>query len=83
MDSSNAKDTDARECDYQVVEYADGDPQTRSDLVVVEEPVEIRVVFGPANSRTMRSISITMRTPASSPSGSMASRTMPGRHRCS
>ncbi len=36
---------------------------SRSDCVVVEEPMEIRVVFGPAQNRSMRSLSVTMRTP--------------------
>ena len=33
------------------------------DLVVVEEPLEIRVAFGPAEQRSIRSLAITMRTP--------------------
>jgi len=35
----------------------------RDDQVAVEEPMEIRIVFGPDESRTSRSLSITMRTP--------------------
>ena len=35
----------------------------REDLLAVEEPLEIRVVFGPAEKRTGKSLSITMRTP--------------------
>ena len=35
----------------------------REDRVAVEEPMEIRVVFGPADKRTARSLSVTMRTP--------------------
>jgi len=33
------------------------------DVVAVEEPMEIRVAFGPAGARTARSLSVTMRTP--------------------
>ena len=36
---------------------------TVEDSVTVEEPMEIRVVCGPADKRTMRSLSVTMRTP--------------------
>lgn len=35
------------------------------DLVAVEEPMEIRVAFGPEDSRAARSLSVTMRTPGS------------------
>ncbi|MGF7214615.1 FdhD protein [Spirosoma lacussanchae] len=33
------------------------------DLLAVEEPLEIRLGFGPANDRQQRSVSVTMRTP--------------------
>ena len=36
-----------------------------SDVLAVEEPLEIRVVFGPAGKRRSKSLSITMRTPGS------------------
>jgi FdhD protein len=48
---------------FEVVEISRGKSITRSDSVVVEEPMEIRVVFGPAERRVMRNVSITMRTP--------------------
>src|SRR5437868_17823 len=35
----------------------------RADLLAVEEPLEIRVGFGPANNRSRRAVSVTMRTP--------------------
>jgi FdhD protein len=37
--------------------------EPRQDQVAVEEPLEIRLAFGPAGKRDERSISITMRTP--------------------
>jgi len=37
--------------------------QQRDDRLAVEEPMEIRVGFGPESSRSARSLSITMRTP--------------------
>ena len=36
---------------------------SRMDTLAVEEPLEIRLEFGPAKNRTRKSISITMRTP--------------------
>jgi len=35
----------------------------RPDLLAVEEPLEIRVGFGPLNNRQQKSLSVTMRTP--------------------
>ena len=37
--------------------------QTCDDLVAVEEPLEIRVVYGPTVKRQSKSLAITMRTP--------------------
>ena len=37
--------------------------ESRQDQVAVEEPLEIRLGYGPAEQRQQRSISITMRTP--------------------
>ena len=37
--------------------------EEKSDLVVVEEPLEIRLGYGGINSREQRSVSVTMRTP--------------------
>ncbi len=39
------------------------DWQSQTDCVAIEEPLEIRLGHGPANDRTIQSISITMRTP--------------------
>lgn len=40
----------------------DGGSET-SDIVAVEEPFEIRIVFGPSDQRKSRGLSVTMRTP--------------------
>ncbi|MEA2026856.1 MAG: formate dehydrogenase accessory sulfurtransferase FdhD, partial [Chloroflexota bacterium] len=40
-----------------------GEVARRSDLVTVEEPLEIRLVYGPADHRVVRSVAVTMRTP--------------------
>ena len=36
-----------------------------TDLLTVEEPLEIRLEYGPPGSRLRRNISVTMRTPGS------------------
>jgi FdhD protein len=41
----------------------DGGARRRRDLVSVEEPLEIRVIHGPADHRVERSVAVTMRTP--------------------
>jgi len=38
-------------------------PVEQRDILAVEEPMEIRVTFGPSGARTGKSLSITMRTP--------------------
>lgn len=38
-------------------------PRLEQDTLAIEEPLEIRLEYGPAHQRTKRSISITMRTP--------------------
>lgn len=38
-----------------------------SDLLSVEEPLEIRISYGPASERDQKSISVTMRTPGNDP----------------
>ncbi|HKD37124.1 MAG TPA: sulfurtransferase FdhD, partial [Pirellulales bacterium] len=37
--------------------------ESRADRLAVEEPLEIRLAFGPIGGRGERSVSITMRTP--------------------
>lgn len=43
--------------------YEDALVQEGSDLLCVEEPMEIRLLFGPEKERKEQSISVTMRTP--------------------
>ena len=50
-----ASETDSDLRSYQV--------QPCDDLVAVEEPLEIRISFGPAEQRRSKSLAITMRTP--------------------
>lgn len=42
---------------------ADGTITTQSDVVTMEEPLEIRLVHGPERARIERSVAVTMRTP--------------------
>ena len=37
--------------------------RTQPDLVATEEPLELRLAYGPAEARAVKSISVTMRTP--------------------
>lgn len=47
----------------QVLKISGGESHLQEDIVAVEEPLEIRLAFGPAGMRQQQSISITMRTP--------------------
>ncbi|MDG2012805.1 MAG: formate dehydrogenase accessory sulfurtransferase FdhD, partial [Pirellulaceae bacterium] len=53
----------SQETRFEIVEFSATGSETRHDVVVTEEPVEIRIVFGADAERAMRSVSITMRTP--------------------
>jgi FdhD protein len=46
-----------------ITKISEGDSQQTIDLLAVEEPMEIRLGFGPLDSRSQKSISVTMRTP--------------------
>ena len=48
---------------FSITEIKQGQRATMEDTLAVEEPMEIRVVFGPTEKRTGRSLAITMRTP--------------------
>jgi len=58
------KHLDEREASVPIAELRPGRERLdKQDLLAVEEPMEIRVTFGPRQGRTARSLSITMRTP--------------------
>jgi FdhD protein len=46
-----------------VVRMTDDENQKTTDAVAIEEPLEIRLEYGPADDRKIRNISVTMRTP--------------------
>ncbi len=46
-----------------ITRYSHQRPRTLEDFVPVEEPLEIRILFGPDGQRTTTPISVTMRTP--------------------
>jgi FdhD protein len=56
----------SRECREALIDRFDGQQlQATEDVLAVEEPLEIRLAFGPAHARQLKSISVTMRTPGS------------------
>ena len=46
-----------------IIKVNGGTVESKSDVLAVEEPLEIRIVFGAESDRKQKSISITMRTP--------------------
>jgi FdhD protein len=46
-----------------ILKVNDGTVTDTQDLLATEEPLEIRLTYGPANGRISKSISVTMRTP--------------------
>jgi FdhD protein len=54
---------DLRTATVSVQRYGTHGPQSDQDLLAVEEPLEIRLEYGPLTARSRKSISITMRTP--------------------
>lgn len=55
--------SDQSEKQFRIVHVTPAEREERNDQLAVEEPMEVRIVFGPAHHRTGRSLSITMRTP--------------------
>ncbi|MCH2182160.1 MAG: formate dehydrogenase accessory sulfurtransferase FdhD [Mariniblastus sp.] len=51
------------EREFRIRQVTRSGQEERDDCLAVEEPMEIRIVFGPSERRTGRSLSITMRTP--------------------
>jgi FdhD protein len=62
-DKSESPKQDRPIRDVHIVRFGDGSLRKTEDQVAVEEPLEIRVVFGPKDKRKSKSLSITMRTP--------------------
>lgn len=59
----NAPENNSSTKSFRVEEHSRKNGAVRDDVVAVEEPMEIRLVFGPDEKRSMRSLSVTMRTP--------------------
>jgi FdhD protein len=48
-----------------ITTITNGEKEDKTDAVAIEEPLEIRLAYGVGYSRTVRNISVTMRTPGS------------------
>lgn len=59
----DAKAADTRTRPFPITVWAGDERQERVDRLVIEEPMEIRLLFGPEEKRIVRSLSVTMRTP--------------------
>lgn len=46
-----------------VKKISDSGPESKNDLLAIEEPLEIRIGFGALNDRQQKCLSVTMRTP--------------------
>jgi FdhD protein len=46
-----------------VTRFEAGEPHIKSDILAVEEPLEIQLGYGPIDDRRVKSVSVTMRTP--------------------
>lgn len=46
-----------------VLQFRNGQKQEKADAVACEEPLELKLAFGPEGQRAHRSLAITMRTP--------------------
>jgi FdhD protein len=53
--------------DVPVTRITGDEPRRMHDQIAIEEPLEIRLAFGPRLQRTIKPISITMRTPGPAP----------------
>jgi FdhD protein len=57
------KDPNRSFTDTSVVKVEGLQSRVAEETLAVEEPLEIQLVHGPADARSMKSISVTMRTP--------------------
>ncbi|MCE2791536.1 MAG: formate dehydrogenase accessory sulfurtransferase FdhD [Planctomycetota bacterium] len=60
---SRQKTDESRTRLFSIDAWEGGEKNARDDRLVVEEPMEIRLLFGPQEKRAVRSLSVTMRTP--------------------
>ena len=51
------------QAEVNIIKVNEGATESRIDFLAVEEPLEIRLVYGPLSDRRQKNISITMRTP--------------------
>lgn len=51
----------------RITRYRGDVPEPTTDVLAVEEPLEISITFGPAHQRTTQNLSVTMRTPGHDP----------------
>ena len=63
MSIHQTSDIEQRTTDVTVYRFGSGGRVAELDELAVEEPLEIRLEYGPREARTRKSISITMRTP--------------------
>lgn len=61
--TSRLPDPSVRTRHYPIEAWSEQGKDARHDQLVVEEPMEIRVLFGAMEKRVVRSLSVTMRTP--------------------
>jgi len=61
--SDSETDPELRRKSCEITRFEDDEFRKANDFLATEEPLEIRVVFGPEAKRKDRSLSITMRTP--------------------
>jgi FdhD protein len=62
-DDSDTGETTRAVAHAPVAKWTGLDPQPATEALAVEEPLEIRLAYGPAHNRATKSISVTMRTP--------------------
>lgn len=58
---------DLRKADVHITRVENGHASETDDVLAVEEPLEISMMYGPADRRTTQKVSITMRTPGHDP----------------
>ncbi len=59
----NRPEANPAEQDFRIKRVTFGGSEDCGDVLAVEQPLEIRIVFGPEDQRKSKSLSVTMRTP--------------------